>query len=106
MCIRFDNKGGNALGTLGSIGLGIDQDDICDWTVGDIDFGAVQHVVVAIAYRSGRHRPKCIRPGARFGQSKRPDQRAVAQARNVVINLVLRPVAQKVIQTQIVMRPV
>ena len=60
--------------------------------------------MVAVAPRRGAHRPKRVRAGARFGQSKRADLSARAEIGKIFAALCFVPVSVDVVCAQIVVR--
>ena len=71
--ILLDDEGGNAVRRLSLVGLGIDQQHVGDRSIGDVDLAAVEHVVIAIAPRSGAHRSQRVGAGAGLGEAQRAD---------------------------------
>src|SRR3989338_3240083 len=102
--ILLDDEGRNALGTQLRRGLGVNQQHVGHRAVGDVDLGAVEDVVVALAARASAHRAQRIRAGAGFGQAERADFCAVAQIGQVLAALRLVGVAVDVVDAQVVVR--
>ena len=98
----LDDEGRDAVLLLVWRGLGIDQQHIGDRAIGNEEFAAVQHIVVTVATRGGRHTAQRIGARAGLGHAQRADRAAVGEAWQIGVLLILIGVAHQIVCAQIV----
>src|SRR5207302_4251781 len=98
--ILLDDEGRNALGAVGAIGLGVDEDNVGDRSISDVDLATIEDVVIAIPSCGCPHRSQGIGACARLGETECPDSTAGAEAWQIFAALLLVTVAIDVVGAQ------
>ena len=95
------DEGRDALGAALGCGLRIDQQHIGNRPVGDEEFSPVEDIGIAFATRGSAHTFQRVRTGTGFRERKCADHLCATERRDVALLLCFVSIAQKIVQTEI-----